>query len=89
MEKTSYLYIFLAVKPRSVELAEFSILAIFGMSLPEPRREPTGRHAIVEDAAVAIDRRHHINLTVQRFVAVASDRVALVVREVHLTSAGC
>lgn len=45
-------------------------------SLPESWRISAGRNAIVKNAAVAIYRRDSVDLTIQRLVAVASDRVA-------------
>lgn len=42
----------------------------------------------MKNAAVAIYRRDSVDLTIQRLVAVASDRVALMIGEVRLTSAG-
>ena len=43
---------------------------------------------MVNQVVAAVDRRHHINLAVHRFVAVACDGVALVFGWLPLTSAG-
>lgn len=45
-------------------------------SLPEAGGVTAGRDAVMQDAVVAMYRRHCVDLPVHRFVAVAGDRVA-------------